>query len=90
MLLKGDMVTLDDGRTGEATEIWGHAKLFARVKLDASGKTIPVMASSITDYQRPGPKWKGGAPREKRKKADSSPVESTGVCRVEPEQLAYL
>jgi len=88
MLLKGDRVTLLCGRTGEVLETWGVARTFARIKLDASPRTIPVMASDIESYERPTkPFTKGGAPREKRKKTNSQAEGSNGVHEAQPEQL---
>lgn len=82
MIRIGDLATLDSGQTGVVTELWGDARLFARIRLE-SGKTLPVMASSIINYQRPAPKW-GGEPREKRKKANAQAEASAELRKLEP------
>lgn len=91
MIQKDDLVTLADGRTGAVIEVWGVARLFARVRLDASGKLIPVMASSIISYKRPVkvPKW-GGEPREKREKSNAQAKVGDQIAQSQPEQLACL
>lgn len=90
MLLKGDIVTLKCGRTGEVLDIWGYASTFARIKLDKSTQTLPVMASDITSYIRPVKSTRGGEPREKRKKANQTTEASISLREPQPEQLAYL
>jgi hypothetical protein len=91
MLLKGDRVMLSCGRTGEVLDIWGFAMTFARIKLDTSNQTIPVMASDIISNTRPVKSIaKGGAPREKRKKTNQTPEGSDRLHESQLQQLAGL
>lgn len=91
MLLKGDIVTLKCGRTGEVLDIWGYASTFARIRLDNTTQTLPVMASDIMSYIRPvKTSTRGGEPREKRKKANQTTEASISLCEPQPEQLACL
>ncbi len=82
MILKGDRVQMVDGSTGEIVELWGVARLFARIKRDSDGKTTPVMASHIVSFQRPEPKLKlrGGERSEKRKTSNDEAEAGYFLC----------
>jgi len=57
MILKGDVVRLKYGETGEVIEVWGLARTFAKVR--TKDRILLIMESDVAEVIRRARKMEG-------------------------------